>query len=68
MSMADTIAVMNGGRIEQAGSATDLYERPRTAFVANFLGISNLIEAKVTGDRRMETHDAPGCMPPRARG
>ena len=38
MSMADTIAVMNGGRIEQAGSATDLYERPQTAFVANFLG------------------------------
>ena len=38
MSMADTIAVMNGGRIEQAGSAADLYERPRTEFVANFLG------------------------------
>jgi spermidine/putrescine transport system ATP-binding protein len=58
--------VMNGGRIEQAGSATDLYERPRTAFVANFLGISNLIEAKVTGDERIETHDgatlhAPEC-------
>ena len=50
--MADTIAVMNGGKIEQAGSATDLYERPRTAFVANFLGISNLIDAKVTGDER----------------
>src|SRR4051812_27134223 len=33
MSMADTIAVMNGGKIEQAGSATDLYERPRSAFV-----------------------------------
>jgi spermidine/putrescine transport system ATP-binding protein len=66
MSMADTIAVMNGGRIEQSGSATDLYERPRTAFVANFLGISNLIEAKVTGDERIETHDgaklhAPEC-------
>jgi spermidine/putrescine transport system ATP-binding protein len=66
MSMADTIAVMNGGKIEQAGSATELYERPRTAFVANFLGISNLIEAKVTGDERLETHDgaklhAPEC-------
>ena len=47
MSMADTIAVMNEGRIEQAGSAADLYERPRTAFVANFLGVSNLIDARV---------------------
>ena len=46
MSMADTIAVMNGGKIEQAGSATDLYERPQTAFVANFLGISNLVDAQ----------------------
>ena len=66
MSMADTIAVMNGGKIEQSGSATDLYERPRTAFVANFLGVSNLIDAKVTGDQRVETHDGaklhvPAC-------
>jgi spermidine/putrescine transport system ATP-binding protein len=43
MALADTIAVMNDGRIEQAGSAIDLYERPATAFVANFLGVSNLI-------------------------
>src|ERR1700743_1705352 len=41
MSMADTIAVMNGGRIEQAGGAADLYERPRTAFVANLLALSH---------------------------
>jgi spermidine/putrescine transport system ATP-binding protein len=47
MSMADTIAVMNKGRIEQAGTAEDLYERPRTAFVANFLGVSNLVDGKV---------------------
>ncbi|HEY6761957.1 MAG TPA: ABC transporter ATP-binding protein [Baekduia sp.] len=47
MSMADTIAVMNKGRIEQAGSAEDLYERPVTAFVANFLGVSNLVSGKV---------------------
>jgi spermidine/putrescine transport system ATP-binding protein len=47
MSMADTIAVMNHGRIEQAGSAEELYERPRTAFVANFLGVSNLVDGKV---------------------
>jgi spermidine/putrescine transport system ATP-binding protein len=47
MSMADTIAVMNKGRIEQAGTAEDLYERPHTAFVANFLGVSNLVDGKV---------------------
>ena len=61
MSMADTIAVMNEGRIEQAGSASDLYERPRTEFVANFLGVSNLVDAKLTsteGDTSsVETHD-----------
>jgi len=49
MTMADTIAVMNGGRIEQLGSPIDLYESPRTTFVANFLGQSNLVEADVTG-------------------
>ena len=47
MTMADTIAVMNQGKIEQMGSATDLYESPRTAFVANFLGQCNLIKGKV---------------------
>jgi spermidine/putrescine transport system ATP-binding protein len=47
MSMADTIAVMNRGRIEQAGTAEELYERPHTAFVANFLGISNLVDGRV---------------------
>jgi spermidine/putrescine transport system ATP-binding protein len=61
MSMADTIAVMNEGRIEQAGSAADLYERPRTAFVANFLGVSNLIAGRVRDPSgplvTCETHD-----------
>ena len=47
MTMADTIAVMNNGRIEQLGSPTQLYENPYSAFVANFLGQSNLFKAKV---------------------
>ncbi|ALW90377.1 Fe3+/spermidine/putrescine ABC transporter ATP-binding protein [Deinococcus actinosclerus] len=45
--MSDRIAVMNRGRVEQLGRAEELYERPRTAFVANFLGSSNLIEGTV---------------------
>jgi spermidine/putrescine transport system ATP-binding protein len=43
MTMADAIAVMNQGRVEQLGAPTELYERPRTAFVAGFLGTSNLL-------------------------
>ncbi len=50
MTMADTIAVMNEGRIEQMGSPADLYDDPETAFVANFLGQSNLIKGTVTGN------------------
>ncbi|MBD3010917.1 ABC transporter ATP-binding protein [Streptomyces sp. 5-10] len=48
MTMADTVAVMNGGRVEQRGAPAELYENPGTTFVANFLGTSNLIEAEIT--------------------
>lgn len=47
MTMADTVAVMNHGLIEQMGPPTELYESPKTAFVANFLGQSNLFPAAV---------------------
>ncbi|MFE2357608.1 ABC transporter ATP-binding protein [Streptomyces parvulus] len=47
MTMADRVAVMNAGRVEQLGAPADLYENPRTTFVANFLGTSNLIQAEV---------------------
>ncbi|MFB7172230.1 ABC transporter ATP-binding protein [Streptomyces sp. NPDC056254] len=47
MTMADTVAVMNGGRVEQLGAPAELYENPRTTFVANFLGTSNLIQTSV---------------------
>jgi spermidine/putrescine transport system ATP-binding protein len=61
MALADTIAVMNEGRIEQQGSALDLYERPSTEFVANFLGVSNLITGTLchrNGARaEFKTHD-----------
>jgi spermidine/putrescine transport system ATP-binding protein len=49
MTMADTVAVMNAGVIEQMGPPAELYENPRTTFVANFLGQSNLIAGKVVG-------------------
>ncbi len=49
MTMSDRIAVMRHGRIEQLGPPEELYERPRTNFVAGFLGVSNLLEAEVVG-------------------
>jgi spermidine/putrescine transport system ATP-binding protein len=47
MTMADTIAVMNKGKVEQLGAPVDLYENPQSAFVAGFLGQSNLIAAEI---------------------
>jgi spermidine/putrescine transport system ATP-binding protein len=47
MTMSDRIAVMRAGRIEQLGRPDELYEHPRTSFVAGFLGISNLLDGEV---------------------
>jgi putative spermidine/putrescine transport system ATP-binding protein len=44
LTMSDRIAVLNHGTIEQIGTPIEVYERPRTAFVAGFIGVSNLIE------------------------
>ena len=49
LTMSDRIAVINHGRIEQLGDAAEVYHRPRTAFVANFMGQSNVFEASVVG-------------------
>ena len=49
MTMADTVAVMNRGRIEQMGPPVEVYDLPRTAFVANFLGQSNLVTGRIEG-------------------
>jgi spermidine/putrescine transport system ATP-binding protein len=49
MTMSDRIAVMNQGRYEQLGDPEGLYERPRTRFVAGFLGVSNLLTARLDG-------------------
>lgn len=48
MTMSDRICLMNGGAIEQLGTPADLYFRPRSVFVADFLGESNLLDAVVT--------------------
>ena len=47
MTMADRIAVMHQGHIERMGAATEIYEDPRTVFVAGFLGASNLMQGEV---------------------
>ncbi len=59
MTMADQIAVMNRGRIEQLGTPTELYETPATAYVASFLGASNLIAGTVTGPDTVRLHGGP---------
>jgi putative spermidine/putrescine transport system ATP-binding protein len=44
LTMSDRLAVFNEGRIEQVGAPAEVYERPRTEFVAGFVGVSNLLE------------------------
>jgi ABC-type Fe3+/spermidine/putrescine transport system ATPase subunit len=44
LAMSDRIAVMNEGRVEQVGAPTEIYERPRTRFVADFIGEINLLD------------------------
>jgi len=47
--MSDRVAVMNGGRVEQSGPPQYIYEEPATLFVADFLGVSNLVPAEASG-------------------
>lgn len=53
--MADTVAVMNAGRIEQLGPPAELYDLPASAFVASFLGQANLLAAMATGRAGTDT-------------
>jgi len=48
MTMSDLVAVMNEGRIQQLGTPLEIYRRPANAFVAEFIGTSNLLDAEVT--------------------
>src|ERR671922_2987448 len=51
LTMSDRIAVMSQGLVEQIGAPRDVYEDPQTLFVADFLGVSNLMEASAKGER-----------------
>ena len=66
MTMADRIAVMNNGRIEQLGSPGELYELPETAFVAGFLGISNLLHGTVVDSDAVRLADGTTVRLPAA--
>ncbi len=58
MTVSDRIMVMRDGRIEQAGTPSDVYERPASRFVAEFLGSANLIEGARLGDCVQTAHGA----------
>ena len=64
-SIADTIAVLDQGRIQQIGTPIELYDRPANRFVATFLGTANLIEGRIEPDGRFV---ADGIALPRVDG
>ena len=66
LTMSDRVAVMNGGRVEQSGPPQEIYEEPATLFVADFLGVSNLVPAEASGRDGRRLH-AQGRRRPDAR-
>ena len=65
LTMSDRIAVMNEGRVEQIGTPQEIYHSPTSVFVANFIGVANLIPA-VVRDRRRDRRHRHGGREPRA--
>ena len=63
--MADRIVIMNSGHIEQVGTPSELYESQRTAFVAGFLGVSNLLEGAAVAQDRVKLTDGTEVRCPR---
>lgn len=55
--MSDRLAVMSKGRIQQVGTPAEVYEDPATAYVADFLGVSNLMAAQAAGDGNVRLGD-----------
>ncbi|MCA0043425.1 ABC transporter ATP-binding protein [Celeribacter litoreus] len=66
MSMSDQIAVMQGGKILQLGAPNHIYDHPETAFVATFLGTSNLFDGDVTPDGMLKTEAGTLTLPTKA--
>ena len=77
MTTSDVICVMNSGKIEQAGSPVEIYDRPRSEFVARFIGMSNVFKGKALDNSRVSfagsslihmTHPLPNtcCTRPRS--
>jgi spermidine/putrescine transport system ATP-binding protein len=58
LTMSDRLAVMNGGHIEQVGAPQDVYEDPETLYVADFLGVSNLMQATIVSAGTSACHVA----------
>lgn len=73
MTMADIVVVMDQGQVQQVAPPLDIYRMPANAFVADFIGSSNLIPAKLTGDmvevggRRIRVAQVPDSIPPGSR-
>jgi ABC-type Fe3+/spermidine/putrescine transport system ATPase subunit len=59
-AIADRVLVMNAGRIEQQGLPFDLYRHPQNAFVARFLGMDNLVQARIIGRDPLSVHTPIG--------
>ena len=53
LSMSDTVVVMNEGTVQQIGKPTDIYNEPQNAFVADFIGESNIIDGRMLRDYRV---------------
>jgi putative spermidine/putrescine transport system ATP-binding protein len=66
LSMSDRVVVFDGGRIQQLGSPTEVYERPQNAFVADFIGTSNLVEGEAAA-RIFGTEGPVSIRPERIR-
>ncbi len=65
--MADRVAVFNEGRIVQVGTPQDIYERPRTRFVADFVGSANVLPPDAEPRRGRRRPTGPACGPRRSR-
>jgi iron(III) transport system ATP-binding protein len=58
LTMSDRIVVMNKGRIEQVGTPDDIYNRPATPFVADFVGRMNFLHGRLLDERQVDVHGA----------